>query len=169
MFRPLKFDSVNIIEAFSDSDFAGDRDTRKSRTGSLIAVNGGIVFWSSQQQKNVTLSSAEAEFVAASTTVSAIAWIKSLLRELDMSDMETILYMDNQPAMQLIKNPVHHLRTRHIDIKYKKVREMFDNDEFELEHIASENMLADILTKAMVTAPFRENARIIMHQIKGEC
>lgn len=137
--------------AFSDADFAGDVETRKSTTGLVLKLSESTISWSSQKQKVVALSTTEAEYVAASQAVKEIIWIKSLLRSLQvLRGLKTTLYIDNQSALKLIKNAEFHKRTKHIDVRYHFIRDKYSADEFLLEHVASKDQQADILTKPLV-------------------
>lgn len=135
---------------FSDADYAGDVETRRSTTGYLFCLANGAVSWLSQRQKMVTLSSTESEYVAASTAAKEAMWLRKLLHDIGYPcASETTLYIDNQSAIQLIKNPVYHKRIKHIDVRYHYIREKVENKDLAIEYIPSENQRADILTKAL--------------------
>ena len=135
--------------AYSDSDYSGDRDTRRSITGYAIYVNGCLVAWKSRSQKHVTLSSTEAEYVACSETCMAMMHIKQLIEFMGI-DIESpmTLRMDNIGAMYLANNATSS-RTRHIDTRYHYVRELVDetNPAIKIEFCKSEDNKADIYTK----------------------
>ena len=163
----LLFDGTDgCLVAYSDSDWAGDTDTRRSRTGNVILLNGSAVIWTSQRQPIVTLSSSEAEFVAANSAVTSIKWMTDLLVELGVELEEQVLLMDNQPAIKMIKNPEFHMRTKHIDIRYKFIRERYNEELFSLDFVRSEDQLADFLTKPLPPAKFKRNVEMIMF---GSC
>ena len=142
------------LVGYSDSDFANDIDTRKSITGYLFMMNGGPITWSSQKQKTIALSTTEAEYVAASESAKEILWLQQLLSDLGESYDCTTLNIDNQSAIKLINNPVYHKRTKHIDIKYKFVREKVELGLIKINYVPSNCQLADILTKALPTQTF---------------
>ena len=150
-------DSGRAIHAFSDSDFAGDHETRRSRTGSVIMTNGGPIVWTSTRQPIVTLSSSEAEFVAANTSVTSLIWINELIRELGLEHEGMCLFIDNQSAIKMIRNPEFHMRTKHIDVRYKYIRERFQEGLFGIEYIPTEENVADIMTKALSAGPFKKH------------
>lgn len=148
----ILYESENSIQlnGFSDSDYAGNIDTRKSTTGYVFLFNTGIISWCSKSQKCVTLSTTEAEYVAGAEATKEMVWLKRLLSELlPNQDIETTLYMDNQAAIRLVKNPEFHKRTKHIDVDYHYIREKYNEGRFSLEYIASERQLADGLTKPL--------------------
>ena len=108
--------NVDIV-AYSDSDWAADTDTRRSRTGYVILISGGPVIWQTKSQKTVALSSCEAELYALCDCVKELLWLIQFLKDMNISFTQPILYVDNQGAIALAKNPVNHQRSKHIDIK----------------------------------------------------
>lgn len=155
-----------MLWTYSDSDHGGDHETRRSWTGTILFLNGGPVVWSSSRQPIVTLSSAEAEFVAATAAVTSIKWLTMLLQEIGVEIEGTELLMDNQPAIKIIRNPEFHMRTKHIDIRYKFIRERYQEGLFDLFHVPSADQLADIFTKALAAPAFRKNASEILSVIE---
>lgn len=149
-------DGTRRIIGFSDADYAGDTDTRRSTTGFCFSIGNGVVSWSSERQKSVSLSTTESEYVAASNAVKELVWFKRMLNELSPDDqMDSILYVDNQSAIRLIKNPEFHKRSKHIDVRYHFIRERFQEGEFQLEYVPTNNQIADIFTKALPKERFQ--------------
>lgn len=148
---------------FSDADYAGDVETRRSTTGYLFCLANGPITWSSQRQKIVTLSTTEAEYVAAAAAAAKEAmWLRKLLRDLDcLYEDRTTLYMDNQSAIRLVKNPEFHKRTKHIDIRYHYIRETVANGDIRVEYIPSELQRADILTKSLPKDRFKKMCELM--------
>jgi hypothetical protein len=147
------------ITALCDSDWGGEGDERKSRTGYLIKINGCIVSYSSKIQKTVSLSSAEAEYYAISVTVQELLWIGQVLRELmmDTVQLETpLLWCDNRAAIAISNNDIHHDRTKHIDIRHHFIREEVNQKRLKIEWISTKEQVADIMTKPLGVAPFQE-------------
>ena len=98
----------------------------------------------------VALSSCEAEYIAAATATCQGVWLARLLADLlDVEASAPVLRVDNKSAISLIKNPVHHDRTKHIDIKYHYVRECAEQGLIEVQFIGTAEQLGDILTKAL--------------------
>lgn len=96
----------NTLVAFSDSDWAGDINTRKSTTGWICLLNGGPVAWLSRKQSSIALSATEAEFIALCSVTKEVTWIKRLLSEIHcVQKLPTTVYCDNQAAINLVKNP----------------------------------------------------------------
>ena len=141
---------------FSDADYAGDIETRRSTTGYVFCLANGAITWSSQRQKLVTLSTTEAEYVAASAATRESIWLRKLLFGIGCPCVkETTLFVDNQSAIQLVKNPVFHKRTKHIDIHYHFVRERVDMGDVLVKYVPSEKQRADIFTKALPRDRFK--------------
>lgn len=138
------------LSGYSDADFASDIETRRSRTGYAFCIANGIVTWSSQRQKLVSMSTTESEYIAAATAAKEAVWLRTLLNGVGCKcDKPTTLYVDNQSAIRLIRNPEFHKRTKHIDIKYHYVREKVENHEIEVVFVPTEAQLADVFTKAL--------------------
>lgn len=138
------------IAAFSDSDWAGDQDDRKSTSGYIIKINNNIVSWVSKKQKTVADSSAEAEYYALTETAKELKWFKSLFEEIGcIVNQPSIIYCDNRAATILTENDVFHGRTKHIEIKYHFIRDMVIKNELRVEWISTINQEADILTKPL--------------------
>lgn len=140
---------------FSDADYAGDVDTRKSTSGYAFLYNDSIISWRSSLQKCVSISTTESEYVSASEAVKEMVWLRRLYDELlPNQGAETSFYMDNMSAIRLVKNPEFHRRTKHIDVRYHFIREKFNDGLFKLEHVPTDEMIADIFTKALPRVRF---------------
>ncbi|XP_047260294.1 secreted RxLR effector protein 161-like, partial [Capsicum annuum] len=102
---------------FTDSDYAGDQDGRKSTSGYVFILGTGAVSWSSKKQTVVTLSSTEAEFVASIACACQAIWLWRILKELQFKmESATMIFCDNNSSIKLSKNPVNHGRSNHIDV-----------------------------------------------------
>ncbi|KAG8097902.1 hypothetical protein GUJ93_ZPchr0013g34364 [Zizania palustris] len=136
---------------YSDSDLAGDVDTRQSTTGVLFFLHDSLITWQSQKQRVVALSSCEAEYVAAATAACQGIWLSRLLEEFQGEEKANpfTLRIDNQSAIQLSRNPVFHDRSKHIDTKYHFIRQCVEENRVRVEHVNTNNQLADILTKSL--------------------
>lgn len=136
---------------YSDADWANSED-RRSTTGYYFALNnaGAAVSWKSRKQPTVALSTCEAEYMALTETTQEAIYLKQILSDLNVGSVEPIqLYGDNQGAIAIVKNPVKHNRTKHIDIKYHFIRERYYSNIFTLNYIVSENNIADVMTKPL--------------------
>jgi len=142
---------------FSDADMGGDIDTRKSTTGVLFFFGPCAVSWQSQKQKVVALSSCEAEYIAGTTAACQGTWLAQLLSELKSEQLKKFtLKMDSQSAIALSKNPVFHERSKHIDVRYHFIRNCIGDGKMDVEHVRTEEQLADILTKPLGRDKFCE-------------
>jgi len=145
------------LTGYSDSDLAGDIDTRKSTTGVLFFLGSSIITWQSQKQKVVALSSCEAEYIAATTAACQGVWLARLLAEFrGEKNRAIILKIDSESAIQLSKNPVFHDRSKHIDVRYHYIRECVEENRVKLQSVKTAEELADILTKALGPQQFCE-------------
>ena len=113
----------NVLTGYCDSDYAGDLETRRSTSGTVFLLLGGPISWSSKRQTCVALSTTEAEFIAAAEATKEAIWLQRFLSELGAPEWPTPLHCDNQSAIALIKNPVLHQRTKHMDVRYFFVRD----------------------------------------------
>jgi len=133
---------------FTDSDWASDKLTRRSTTGYVFLLAGAAISWKSKLQKTVACSSMEAEYMALFFGVSEAIHLRSLLAEIGMQVQDpTRIFCDSQSAIAISKNPEAHQRTKHIDVKYHKIRETIKDKIIDLNDIASEDQVADGFTK----------------------
>lgn len=140
------------VHGFTDSDWGNDKNDRRSITGWVFMLYGGAVSWQSRKQRTVTLSSVEAEYMAATQATKEAIWWRSFLTELGLPPLgPTIIYADNQGSIALAKNPEHHERTKHIDIQYHFIREQLATRAITVQYMPTEDMVADVLTKALAS------------------
>ncbi|KAJ2985252.1 hypothetical protein NUW54_g10210 [Trametes sanguinea] len=141
---------------YSDADWGNDLDDRRSIAGQIFFLAGGPISWSSRKQRTVAKSSMEAEYMAASTATSEIAWLRALLTELGFPPIgPTVLHVDNQSAIASAHAQVSHARTKHIDIHYHYLRERITSNEVSVIHCPSADNVADALTKALPRPRFQ--------------
>lgn len=139
-----------ILEAYSDSDYAGCPYTRRSVTGYCMIVGGGCVSWRARKQTTVATSSTEAEYRAAYEAIQEIVWLRQLLSDFGYAqDGPTTLKCDNQGALALSKNPLYQSWSKHFDIIFHWIREKVDMLTIKPVYVSTEAMLADFLTKAL--------------------
>lgn len=135
---------------YSDSDFAGDVDNRKSTSGYIYTYNGGAVTWSSKLQDTVALSTTEAEYIGLCNAIKEGMWLRQLYRDIgyDMG-APTVVCGDNQASIALIRLPGVRQRTKHIDVRYHYVRERVEEGDIIVTYISTVDNVADICTKAL--------------------
>lgn len=143
------------LMAYCDSDFAGD-ESNKSTSGYIVLFGGGPIQWKSQRQSLVTLSSTEAELVCICSTVKELVWIRDLALELGfISDAPLPIYCDNESAIKLATNEKSVQRTRHMGTRAAYTREKIQEKVIEVKHVATQNQLADFLTKPLTSNRFK--------------
>lgn len=150
---------------YCDSDFAGDPSNSRSTTGYVFMYGGAPVLWKSQRQSLITLSSTEAEFVSLCSTVKTLIWLRRFAKEIRMiDDTPTKLLCDNQSAIRIATNEKCVHRTRHMSVQASFPREQMEKGEVAIEHIKSDDQLADILTKPTTSAKFKLNRDKMMNK-----
>jgi hypothetical protein len=148
--------SRNLLWGYVDSDWAGCVDTRKSTTGYVLMLNGAAIAWKSKRQNVVALSSAEAEFMAASSLVQEVIYIRRLLTNLGFpQDLATEVGEDNRTCIAWSEGSVGGSdRAKHIDLRVHFVHAAVQDKIVRLYSIKSEHNVADILTKALPEPAF---------------
>jgi transposase InsO family protein len=137
------------LEGYTDADGA-TQEHRHAMSGYAFLIDGGAVSWSSRKQELVTLSTAEAEYVAATHAAKEAIWLCKLIGELFPNLItSTPLHCDNQAALKLATDDNYHARTKHIDIRYHFIRHIVATGALKLSYCPTEDMLADIFTKAL--------------------
>ncbi|KAJ0903945.1 putative RNA-directed DNA polymerase [Helianthus annuus] len=142
------------LSGFSDSDFAGCDKTRKSTSGGCQFLGNCLVSWQSKKQAAVSTSTAEAEYIAAASCTAQLLWLQNQLLDFGITALKTPLMLDSQAAENIIKNPVSHSTTKHIDIRHHFVRDCYEKGLISLHHVPTKDQLADVLTKALDTSTF---------------
>lgn len=123
------------LTAFMDSDYAGSLEDTKSTSGYAFILSSGAIAWSSKKQPIVTLSTAEAEFVAAAACACQAIWMKRILKKLGYEGDEcTTILCDNSSTIKLSKNPVMHGRSKHIDVRFHFLRDLAKEGAVQLIH-----------------------------------
>jgi hypothetical protein len=143
------------LSGFSDADWGGCPDSRRSITGYCFFIGQSLVCWKSKKQLTVSKSSSEAEYRALASATCELQWLSYLLADLQVNfDKLPALYCDSQSALHIASNPVFHERTKHLDIDCHIVREKLQGGLMKLLPISDYNQTAYILTKALHPANF---------------
>jgi hypothetical protein len=161
------------LVGFSDADYAGCTNTRRSTSGYCFKLCNGVISWRSSKQQCVTTSTVEAEYVALKYAVQEAVWLRRLLAELGFKQANsTTMHEDNQGCIALAKNPHDHGRTKHIDICYHYTREKVKDGTIKLLYCSTETMIADMFTKPLPSVRFNALVKMLgMYHLSGsvEC
>lgn len=143
----------DLLFGYANADWGECTIDRRSYTGYVFLLSEAAITWKSQKQRTVALSSTEAEYISLAEAAKKALYLRNLLYELGLCECtEVMIYIDNRGAQCLANDPIFHARTKHIDIKFHFVRESISAGKLALEHVPTEDMVADILTKPLVGA-----------------
>ena len=143
--------SMLSLEGFSDVDWANNLDDRKSVTGICVFLGNNLITWSSNKQIVVARSSTEFEYRELASTAAELIWIQNLLTEIGVSlqTSPVVIWCDNIGAQALDSNPVHHARTKHIELDVHFIRNLAAEHKLEVRYISSTHQPADLFTKSL--------------------
>ncbi|GAU50018.1 hypothetical protein TSUD_331710 [Trifolium subterraneum] len=146
--------SIELI-GYTDSNWCGDKDDRKSTAGYVFMYGGAPISWCSRKEPVVALSTCEAEYIAASLSACQGVWLSNLIDEISNVKCDSvILKVDNMSAINLAKNPIAHGRSKHIELRFHYLREQVGNGKLKVEHCRTDLQVADVLTKAVTVETF---------------
>lgn len=141
------------VRGFVDADWGNDPDDRKSFTGYVFVYNGAPISWDAKKQRTVALSSTEAEYMGVTEAAKEAIYLRALLNDLGIADAGDItVYNDNLSALKLAENSTFHGRSKHIDVRYHFIRDALKGRLLKMEHLPTEEMPADMLTKGLSRA-----------------
>lgn len=152
--------NITQLVAYSDADWAGCPDTRRSTSGYCVFLGSDLVSWSSKRQQTVSRSSAEAEYKGCANAIAELCNIRNLLLELGCPlTKASIVYCDNISSVYMAQNPVKHQRTKHVEIDIHFVREKVAMGQVKVIHVPSSLQFADVFTKSL--------PRLLFHHFKS--
>ena len=141
------------FSTYADADYAGDIDTRRSTSGMVVKMGTGAISWASKLQPVVTLSTTEAEYISATSAAQEILWLRNLFQEIGYEiEGASSLYLDNQSAIAVSKNPEYHGRMKHLDLRHYWLRDVVKEGKIDVKYIPTASMPADIMTKSLPKA-----------------
>jgi hypothetical protein len=152
-------DHLEIV-GYTDSDFAGCKDSMKSTSGYIYLLSGGAVSWKSAKQSLIASSTMAAEFIACYEASNHGTWLRNFvtgLRVVDGIERPLKLFCDNKSAVLFSNNNRSSTKSKHIDIKFLVVKERVQNEQLSIEHIGTNSMIADPLTKGLLPKVFHEH------------
>jgi hypothetical protein len=143
------------LVAYTDADWAGSVDDRRSTSGATFYLGDCLVSWLSKKQSSVSLSTTEAEYIAATTCCTQVLWMKQTLQDIQVEYDEPIpIFCDNTSAISISKNPVMHSKMKHIPIKFHFLREQVTEKNIKVEYVGTKEQIADIFTKPLPRETF---------------
>jgi hypothetical protein len=142
------------LVAFSDSDYGGCKLDLKSTTAGCQFLGNRLVTWQCKKQTVVAQSTCEAEYIAASSCCSQVLWIQQQMRDYGYEFLSTPIFVDNEAAISITKNPVQHTKSKHIDVKYHFIRDCYDKKLIDVVKIHTDHQRADLFTKAFDKSRF---------------
>ena len=150
------------FSTFADADYGGDVDSRRSTSGMVVKMGSGAISWASKLQPVVTLSTTEAEYLSAVSAGQEILWLRSLFSEMGFEIKgASTLHLDNQSAIAVTRNPEHHGRMKHLDVRHFWLRDVVKAGVIDVRYISTKDMPADIMTKSLPKATV-ENMRAMV-------
>ena len=159
-----------VPTGFSDSDYQGDLDERRSTSVYAFSIGSSLTSWRSKLQMEVSMSTCEAEYRALADAASKAAWLRGLLEEVGMPFTNPItIHCDIQSSIKLAKNPVQNARTKHIERQVHFVQHHIKQGRISLNFVKSKDQLADILTKPLTPQRFKEMRETLGLTTLEEC
>jgi hypothetical protein len=137
------------IKGFTDADWAGQVDTRKSTEGLILLFNGTAISWWYRTIRTVALSSQDAEYMGLSDGSREVIFIRQMLHLMNFKLDATELLGDNNGSLAISNNPAAHQKTKHIQVRYHFIRQKIEDKEIKTVKVSTELQLADIMTKAL--------------------
>jgi len=139
-----------ILTGFVDADWANKLSDRSSTSEYVYQLAGGAISWSSKKQSLIALLSTEAKYIVGAHTTKKAIWLRWLLAEIGLPDDDpTILQMDSQSAIAIMKNPQFHNRTKHIEVRHHFLCRQVEEEKIELNYVPTNDQVADTLTKGL--------------------
>ncbi|KAJ9699043.1 hypothetical protein PVL29_007895 [Vitis rotundifolia] len=154
----LRSHSSLALHAYTDADYAGNKDNYSSTSAYVIFLGPNLISWSSKKQSTIARSTTEAEYRAIASTTAEVNWLTHLLQELGIVlPVVPTVFCDNVGATYVCVNPVFHSRMKHIAIDFHFVRDQITNNQLRVSHVHTADQLADFLTKPLARTLFQSH------------
>ncbi|XP_048234353.1 uncharacterized mitochondrial protein AtMg00810-like [Ricinus communis] len=164
--------SSSVLHVFSNADYAGCLDTRRSTIENCIFIGQSLLSWKSKKQPTVSKSSTESEYRSMSSACGEIIWLQRLLQDFGIFlTSPAPLYCGNESAAKIASNPIFHERTKHIEVDCHFIRENFEQGLVTLPHVSSREQLTDFFTKSQTKSShnfYRNKLMLFHYQSEGE-
>ena len=147
-------DTSDVLTGYFDTDWAGNADDRKSNSGGCFYVGNNLVSWMSKKQNSISLFTAEAEYITASSCCTQLLWMQKLLHDYGICQEHLTIYCENTSVINISKNPIQHSRTKHIEIRHHFIREIVKDGTLTLEFIHTNDQKVDLFTKPLDSKRF---------------
>ncbi|KAI3702067.1 hypothetical protein L6452_27705 [Arctium lappa] len=148
------YESNFDLIAYSESDLGGANMDRKSTSGGCQLLGARLVSWKCKKQTIVSLSTTEAEYIAAASCCSQVLWIQNQMLDYGVTFLHTPIFIDNSSAVSIVKNPVKHSKTKHIEIRYHFIRDCNEKKLIQVAKVHTDNQFVDLFTKAFDVGRF---------------
>nr|GEV64671.1 hypothetical protein [Tanacetum cinerariifolium] len=147
-------DSPFDLEAFSNSDYAGSSLDRKSTIGGCQFLGKILISWQCKKQTIVVNSTTKVEYVVAASCYGNVLWIQNQMLDYGLNFMNTKIYINNESTICIVKNPVFHSKTKHIEIRHHFIKDSYEKKLIQVIKIHTSHNVADLLTKAFDVSKF---------------
>ncbi|GKA88667.1 hypothetical protein Tco_0810431 [Tanacetum coccineum] len=148
-------DSPFELVVYTDSDYAGATQDRKSTTGDCQFLGNKLISWQCKKQTVVATSTTKVEYVAAASFCRQVLWIQNQVLDYGYNFMNTMIHIDNNSTICIIENPVQHSKTKHIELRHHFIRDCNAKKLIQMVKIVTEQNVADILTKGFNAGRFQ--------------
>nr|GEW98616.1 hypothetical protein [Tanacetum cinerariifolium] len=138
-----------------DSDYGGATQDRKSTTRGCQFLGRRLISWQCKKQTIAATSTTKVEYVAVASGCGQVLWIQNQMLDYGYNFMNTKIYIDNNSAICIVKNPVYHSKTKHIKIRHHFIRDCYEKKLINVDHIHTDDNVADLLTKPFDVGRFQ--------------
>lgn len=154
-------DSNPDLANYSDTDWVGNADDRKSISGVCFYISCNFVSWMSRKKNFISLSTVEAEYIDVGSCYTQLLWMKQMLSDYGISQVTMIVFCDNTSAINIFKYHIQHSPTKHINIRHLFIRELVEIAVVSLQHVSTGNELANLFTKPLHGLRFESLVKVV--------